>query len=266
MPPIILSMILVLFAAAFFLLMLLKMQLANAPGITRPIRNSREYISVSPWTRKKGYFEWLFGPPNIERVLANLPATLRTLDVSATDITGLPDNLPPGLVKLVAKECKNLEAIDHLPDTLEHLDLWGCEKLARLPGQLPPSLQEMTVAGAAITELPRLPDSLRSLDARGCRNLVRMSDQWPLFMGHEPGRPKIIRFRPDPREAPYQRGNLHWLNLSNTPVLLTLSDNLPEGVLKQLNQYGCSGWRHNSLLHATQYANGRSEPDMFVVG
>lgn len=269
MPPILLCLILFLFVIAFFLLMSLKMQLSNAPGITHPVRNSREYISLSPMTRKKGWFEWLFGPPNVERVLANLPDTLKILDVSGTDISRLPENLPPGLVRLLARDCKNLEAIDHLPDSLVHLDVWGCEKLARLPEQLPTSLEEMYLASIAVTRLPRLPDSLKMLDARCCPNLVELSDEWPLFSGHEQpddAPRRLVRFKPDPNEPPYPRGNLHWLNLCNTPALKTLSGNLPKSIREELESHGCAGWRYNTLFGTIDYAGGRRRQMPYAVG
>lgn len=263
MPPFLLSLILCLFALAFILILVIKAQLAWAPGITRPERNSCEYISLSPLTRKKGWFEWLFGAPNVERVLANLPVTLKILDVSGTDITRLPEPLPAGLVKLLARDCKNLEAIDSLPDTLKFIDVWGCEKLARLPVELPSSLEEAWLVGIAVARLPRLPDRLRVLDARCCPNLVEMCQDWPRFSGcrYPDDRPLTLVLFGEPSTA--DGGNLHWLNLCNTPalnVLKTSPGNLPESIRQQLDSYGCAGWRYNSLFATVQYAGGESLP------
>lgn len=267
MPPILLSLILFLFVIAFFLWMSLKVQLSNAPGITHPVRNTREYISLSPLTRKKGWFEWVTGAPNVERTLANLPDSLKILDVSGTDIARLPATLPPGLVKLVARDCKNLEAIDSLPDSLVILDLWGCKKLARLPEQLPVSLQEMCLASIAVTRLPRLPDSLRSLDARCCPNLVEMCQEWPRFSGYDDSeRPTLVLFG---NPSGQTGGNLHWLNLCNTPVLNVLKTapgNLPESIRRQLDSYGCAGWRHNALFGTIEHAGSAPRPTPYAVG
>lgn len=193
--------------------------------LTRKIRHSRRYISLSPATRQKGRLEWLFGPPIAERVLAKLPSTLLELDVSGLDIDRLPNPLPAGLVRLRARDCKHLSAIEHLPDSLIYVDLGGCTKLARLPRRLPAALQELFVSSTAITRLPKLPEGIRSVDAYGCRNLMVTSTEWPRISGD----------------------CLHWLNLRKTPAVFWVAGNLPEDALRQLREHGFVDYRHKIL-------------------
>jgi hypothetical protein len=193
----------------------------------RKYRHGRRYISLAPATRKKGRFEWLFGPPNVERVLANLPRGLQELDVSGLDIVRLPDRLPARLIRLRARNCKQLEAIDRMPDSLIYVDLGGCEKLTRLPPDLPSSLQELSVISTAITRLPKLPAGIRSVDAYRCRNLMAISAEWPRFSG--------------------DGGTLQWLNLRKTPAVFWVSGNLPNDTLRQLREHGFADYRHKDV-------------------
>ncbi|MFA6211683.1 MAG: hypothetical protein WCT03_08635 [Candidatus Obscuribacterales bacterium] len=237
MPPIFMSLILLLFVAAFFLLMLLKVQLSDSRFITKKRRNSKRYICLNPSWRVKGMFEWLVGPPNIQKVLANLPETLEELDVGGTDIVGFPSPLPAGLKKLSARDCVSLLSVTSLPDSIEELDFWGCEKLAELPATLPAALKELWVVSTALKALPKLPAGLEQLDARCSEQLAELHSEWPEF-----------------RLRPYGHGSLHWLNLCNTPAAANISGNLPEAVIAQIKKGGVAGWRMNKLAGDYQYA------------
>jgi hypothetical protein len=67
-------------------------------------RNTRRYICLDPNWRKKGLFDWLTGGPNVQRVLANLPAELEELDVGGTDIASLPARAAVGFEDALGKE------------------------------------------------------------------------------------------------------------------------------------------------------------------
>ncbi|MBP9809797.1 hypothetical protein KBF38_15965 [bacterium] len=238
MPPILISILLLLFAAAFFLLMVLRVQLSDSRFITKKRRNTRKYICLHPDWRVKGMFEWLVGPPNVQRVLANLPAELEELDVGETDIVSFPAPLPAGLKKLSARDCRSLEVVDALPDSIEVLDFWGCEKLAQLPTSLPTALKELWVVSTALTALPKLPAGLEQLDARCSKQLADLHSEWPEF------RPKHY----------LHSGSLHWLNLCGTPAAKTIAGNLPEDVLQRIKEKGAAGWRFNTIAGDYQYA------------
>lgn len=238
MPPIFMSLILLLFAALFFLLMRLHVQLSDSRFITKKRRNSKRYICLNPSWRVKGIFEWLVGPPNIQKVLANLPDTLEELDVGGTDIVSFPSPLPAGLKKLSARDCVSLLSVTALPDSIEVLDFWGCEKLAQLPAALPAALKELWVVSTALKALPKLPAGLEQLDARCSAQLAELHSEWP-------------EFRPKPF---VHSGSLHWLNLCNTPAAASISGNLPEHVISQIKAEGVAGWRMNTLAGDYQYA------------
>lgn len=206
--------------------------------LTRKIRHRRRYISLAPATRPKGRFEWLFGPPDAERVLAKLPWTLRELDVSGLDIDRLPNPLPAGLIRLRARDCKQLRVIDHLPDSLINADLGGCDKLARLPKTLPAALEELCVSSTAITRLPKLPARVRSVDAYRCRNLMVTSTEWPRIGGD----------------------NLYWLNLRKSPALFWVAGNLPDDAQRQLREHGFVDYRRNGSYANNQASRGLWQP------
>jgi hypothetical protein len=242
------SLLLLLFAAAFFLLLCLKWQLSDSRFVTKQRRNTRRYICLNPSWRVKGMFEWLVGPPNFERVLANLPAGLEELDVGGTDIGCFPAPLPAGLKILSARDCRSLQAVDALPDTVEKLDFWGCEKLAKLPAVLPTALKELWVVSTALTALPKLPAGLEQLDARCSKHLAELHSEWPAF------RPK-----------PYgPSGSLHWLNLCGTPAAANITGNLPEVVLRQIKEEGAAGWRWNTIACDYQYAGEPMPLPVFI--
>jgi hypothetical protein len=176
----------------------------------------------------------LFGPANIERTLLSLPETVRILDISGTDITRLPDNLPKGLVELIARNCKNLQSIATLPASLVVLDVRGCKNLVHVPERLPLSLEELYLEATAITRLPKLPANVRVVDARSCHNLIVTSAEWPLFTGYG--------------------GKFHWLDLSKTPVVHWIYGNLPASVVKQLREHGCAGYRTDQHRGTIQLA------------
>lgn len=248
MPSILMSILLLLFAAAFFLLIVLRVQLSDSPFITKKRRNTRKYICLHPDWRVKGMFEWLVGPPNVQRVLANLPAELEELDVGGTDIVSFPVPLPNGLKKLSARDCRSLKVVDALPDSTEVLDFWGCEKLEQLPASLPAALKELWVVGTALTALPKLPAGLEQLDARCSKRLAQLHSEWPKF------RPKHY----------VQTGSLHWLNLCGTPAAKTIDGNLPEDVLQQIKKKGAAGWRMNSIARDYQYAGEPMPQPVFI--
>lgn len=248
MPPILISILLLLFAAAFFLLIVLRVQLSDSPFITKKRRNTRKYICLHPDWRVKGMFEWLVGPPNVQRVLAHLPAELEELDVGGTDIVSFPAPLPAGLKKLSARDCRSLQVVDALPDSIEVLDFWGCEKLAQLPASLPAALKELWVVSTSLTALPKLPAGLEQLDARCSKQLAQLHTEWPEF------RPK-----------PYERmGSLHWLNLCGTAAAANITGNLPEAVLRQIREKGAAGWRFNTLAGDYQYAGEPMPQPVFI--
>lgn len=248
MPPIMMSLLLLLFAAAFFLLMVLRAQLSDSRFITKKRRNTRKYICLHPDWRVKGMFEWLVGPPNVQRVLANLPAQLEELDVGGTDIVSFPAPLPAGLKKLSARDCRSLQVVDALPDSIEVLDFWGCEKLTQLPATLPVSLKELWVVSTALTALPKLPAGLEQLDARCSKQLADLHSDWPAF-------------RPKPYE---HTGSLHWLNLCGTAAAANITGNLPEAVLRQIKEKGAAGWRFNSIACDYQYAGEPMPTPVFI--
>ncbi len=239
MPPAILTMLYFLFALAMVLLFKLILDTNTSNVLTSKRKNTRHYICLDPKWRVKGYFEWLAGPPNLAAVLDNLPDELIELDVSNTTIENLPTNLPAGLKKLKARDCPNLSLVSALPDSLEVADFWGCKKLEKLPTPLPATLQELWLGATAIASLPKLPRGLRQLDARCCSQLVRTDDLWPNI-----------------RSSPWnQTGNLHWINLANTPAANNLSgSNLPREVLQQITRCGAAGWRFNTLAQDYQWA------------
>lgn len=248
MPPIIWSLLLVLFAAAFVLLMVLRMQLSDSPFITKKRRNTRKYICLHPYWRTKGMFEWLIGPPNVERVLAKLPAELEELDVGDLDIVSLPAPLPAGLKKLSARNCRNLQGVTALPDTIEVLIFDGCVNLSQLPARLPTALKELSIASTALTALPKLPAGFQQLDACGAKQLAHLHSEWPAF-----------------RMKPYDTsGSLHYINLGGTPAAKTIAGNLPEAVLEQIRKKNCAGWRFNSIAHAYQYAGEPMPKPVFI--
>ncbi len=248
MPPILISILLLLFAAAFFLLLVLRAQLSDSRFITKKRRNTRKYICLHPDWRVKGMFEWLVGPPNVQRVLANLPAELEELDVGETDIVSFPAPLPAGLKKLSARDCRSLEVVDALPDSIEVLDFWGCEKLAQLPASLPTALKELWVVSTALTALPKLPAGLEQLDARCSKQLADLHSEWPEF------RPKHY----------LHSGSLHWLNLCGTPAAKTIAGNLPEDVLQRIKEKGAAGWRFNTIACDYQYAGEPMPQPVFI--
>jgi|AGTN01.2.fsa_nt_gi hypothetical protein len=204
-----------------------------ASGILRRQYNDCESITLSVVRRQTVLFQWLFGAPNEEWLLANLPAKLKFLDMSGSDTARLPD-LPSGLVRLVARDCKNLQTVARLPASIVLLDVRGCKKLSHLPSRLPASLEEMYVGATAITRLPKLTAVVRVVDANSCRNLIAVSAEWPAFTGYG--------------------GNLHWLDLSNTPVVHWIYGNLPIGAIKQLHEYGCAGYRTNNYHGTIEFA------------
>ncbi|CAN5191801.1 hypothetical protein BH11CYA1_BH11CYA1_23300 [soil metagenome] len=238
MPAIFWSIVLLLFTVAGFLLMWLYLQVSDSRFITKKRRNTRRYVCLNPHWRVKGMFEWFVGPPNIQRVLANLPVELEELDVGNSDIEDFPAPLPAGLKILSARDCRNLKTVRPLPDSIEALDFWGCEKLEQLPASLPSALRELFVVGTALRSLPKLPANLQELDARCSRQLAVLHCEWPEF-----------------RQMPFSpSGSLHWLNLCNTPAAATITGNLPAAVINQIREEGVAGWRINKLAGAYQYA------------
>jgi len=231
MPSIIMSLIMLLFVAAFFLLTKLRVDLDDH-GVTRERRNSSKYICLTPGTGKKSLLEWLTRA-SVADVLARLPAGLEELDVSSTDIETLPP-LPPGLKKLRAHNCPNLQVLSSLPDSLQVLNIWSCKKLHTLPGHLPAALRELWLVDTALRALPQLPATLEVLDAHASVQLVEVHQVWPQY-----------------RALPYgPKGKLHWINLSGTPAAKTVGGDLPVYVALKIQKNGYAGWHTNQLAHA----------------
>ncbi|KKW32914.1 MAG: hypothetical protein UY76_C0013G0002 [Candidatus Uhrbacteria bacterium GW2011_GWA2_52_8d] len=65
-----------------------------------------------------------------------------------TNLTELPDQLPPGLQELSCHNCPNLtELPDPLPPGLQHLDCSSCPNLTKLPDLLPDTLRFINIRG-----------------------------------------------------------------------------------------------------------------------
>lgn len=242
--PVFVFVLALLLIAATILAMLI-LDLTKMPSwMKKRRRNTRRYICLDPYWRQKSLFDWLTGGPNVQRVLANLPAELEELDVSGTDIASLPALLPSGLKTLSARNCRNLKGITALPDSIEVLDFWGCEALSQLPESLPKSLKELYVVGTALTALPKLPSGLQQFDARCSSQLAQLHSDWPEF-----------RISPEANT-----GSLHWLNLCGTPASKTVTGNLPEVVLTQVRTIGHAGWRMNSAWVGSYHFAGQPMP------
>jgi hypothetical protein len=175
--PILVFVILGLFTFVF-------LQLSTPPnvgGLFGPPRpNTRKYICLSRVSRKKGAFEWLFGPPDVLKTLASLPEELEELDVSFCDEVVEIQSLPPNLKIFRAKFCKNLRRIGSLPESLEVMDVWGCENYENFPAELPGKLKVLKAAGVPVKRLPAaLPPALEELDMRNCEQLEAGPTAYP---------------------------------------------------------------------------------------
>lgn len=96
--------------------------------------------------------------------LPELPASLRVLDLSGSmelrSIAGL-DRWCPEL-EVLRLGGTGVSSLEHLPDSLEELDLRETDRLLSLDG-LPPELETLTISAAAFDRLDRLPASLTDL-------------------------------------------------------------------------------------------------------
>ncbi|HCL5079564.1 TPA: type III secretion system effector E3 ubiquitin transferase SspH1 [Salmonella enterica] len=103
------------------------------------------------------------------------------LNVGASDLTTLPDRLPPHITTLVIPD-NNLTSLPELPEGLRELEVSGNLQLTSLPSlpqglqklwtynnwlaslpTLPPALRELRVSGNNLTSLPALPSGLQTL-------------------------------------------------------------------------------------------------------
>ncbi len=248
MPPFLMSIILFLFAAAFILMMILRVQLSWGPQLLSERRNSRKFRALHSSVRRKTLGDYLPGRHDYAKKLRKLPKTLEELDVSYTDITKLPP-LPRGLKKLTAINCKFLNSIEDLPDSLEEIHISECPMLEYVP-RLPAKLRTIIMWGTAVRAIQHIPDGVEELDLRCNEWLADLPSQWP-------------QFQPRPYGGD---GKLHWINLCGCPAARTIAGNLPAATLREIHDEGVSGWRFNRLRGGIQHANLPFEPEPFVIG
>ena len=85
---------------------------------------------------------------NAALCFVSLFGSLRVLSCWQTNLTELPDQLPPGLQELSCHNCPNLtELPDPLPPGLQHLDCSSCPNLTKLPDLLPDTLRFINIRG-----------------------------------------------------------------------------------------------------------------------
>src|SRR3989344_3546201 len=85
------------------------------------------------------------------------------LDLSFSQLTELPENLPSSLQKLYCSNNKLTELPENLPNSLQILYCYS-NQLTKLPENLPNSIQELDCSSNQLTKLPEnLPSSLQIL-------------------------------------------------------------------------------------------------------
>jgi hypothetical protein len=93
--------------------------------------------------------------------LPPLPLSTTRLNLRRTQVTSLPEPLPPNLILLDISDTR-ITRLPKLPDTLRSLLLINTG-VTSLPESLPPNLEQLTIHDTGITQLPALPGSLNSL-------------------------------------------------------------------------------------------------------
>ena len=93
--------------------------------------------------------------------LPPIPLSTTRLILKQTQVTSLPEPLPPNLEGLDISYTR-ITRLPELPDTLQYLLLTNTG-VTSLPESLPPNLKQLTIHDTGITQLPALPESLNSL-------------------------------------------------------------------------------------------------------
>ena len=94
--------------------------------------------------------------------LPPIPLSTTHLILRNTQVTSLPEPLPPNLILLDISDTR-ITRLPELPDTLRFLFLFNTG-VTSLPESLPPNLEQLSVSDTGITQLPELPRSLFSLN------------------------------------------------------------------------------------------------------
>ncbi|MCD6027508.1 MAG: hypothetical protein K0R08_2027 [Solimicrobium sp.] len=100
-----------------------------------------------------------------EKRITELPplfGRLTILDISSTDVTNLPPNLPEGLINLNISNTQ-VKKLPDLPSGLTILNIEGT-KITKLPAHLPAGLERLHIAQTRVRELPKLSAKLIALD------------------------------------------------------------------------------------------------------
>ncbi|RDX71521.1 Outer membrane protein YopM, partial [Mucuna pruriens] len=104
--------------------------------------------------------------------LAELPLSLKILDVTNYKSLQILPNLPPSLETQNAKYCSILQSLPKLPISLKTLEIIDCISIQNLP-KLPSSLETLN---ARYCLYFRLSSSLKTLDVTDCKSLQSLPE------------------------------------------------------------------------------------------